>query len=131
MSDQKWDSILVGAADLAKNHEVDPTFHEKRVRKTKKMPGEKAQDERVTDAANSFKVNVFLPTLDRVLAQLKERFSTENLSMMKQMQVFSPMSLMSNKDVTAADIHNLCEFYGIDPLVFAKERRVLCIIQTG
>ena len=80
------------------------------------MPGKKAQDERITDAANSFKVNVFVPTLDRVLVQLKERFSTENLSMMKQMQVFSPMSLMSNKDVTAADIHELCEFYGFDPL---------------
>ena len=123
LSDEKWDSILVEAADFAKNHDVDPTFPEKRVRKTKKMPGEKAQDERITDAANSFKVNVFVPTLDRVLVQLKERFSTENLSMMKQMQVFSPMSLMSNKDVTAADIHELCEFYGFDPLVIARERK--------
>ena len=87
------------------------------------MPGEKTQDERITDAANSFKVNVFVPTLDRVLVQLKERFSTENLSMMKQMQVFSPMNPMSNKDVTAADIHELCEVYGFDPLVIARERK--------
>jgi len=41
--------------------------------------------------------------------------------MMKQMQLVSPMSLMSNKDVTAADIHELCEFYGFDPLVNARE----------
>jgi len=37
------------------------------------------------------------------------------------MQLLSPMSLMSNKDVTAADIHELCEFYGVDPLVIARE----------
>jgi len=54
-----------------------------------------------TDADNSFKVNVQV--------QLKERFSTDNLSMMKQMQLFSPMSRMSNKDVTTVDIHELCE----------------------
>ena len=129
LSDEKWDSILVGAADFAastKNHDVDPTFPENRVRKTKKMPGEKAQDERITDAANSFKVNVFVPTLDRVLVQLKERFSTENLSIMKQM-VFPPMSLMSNKDVTAADIHELCKFYGFTPLIIATEcKEFLC-----
>jgi len=41
--------------------------------------------------------------------------------MMKQMQFLSPMSLMSNKDVTAADIHELCEFYGFYPLVIARE----------
>ena len=87
------------------------------------MPGEKAKDERITDAANSFKINVFVPTLDRVLVQLKERFSTDNVSIMKQMQVFSPASLMSNKDVTAEDIHELCVFYGFDPLVIATERQ--------
>jgi hypothetical protein len=36
LSDEKWDGILVEAADIAKNHDVDPTFPEKRVRKTKK-----------------------------------------------------------------------------------------------
>ena len=123
LSDEKWDSILVEAAEFAKNHDIDPTFTEKRVRKTKRMPGEKAKDERITDAANSFKINVFVPTLDRVLVQLKERFSTDNVSIMKQMQVFSPGSLMSNKDVTAEDIHELCVFYGFDPLVIATERQ--------
>jgi len=58
---EKWDSILVEATDFAKNHDVAPTFVEKMARKTKKMPVEKAQDERITDAANSFKVNVFVP----------------------------------------------------------------------
>ena len=51
------------------------------------------------------------------------QFSTDNVSIMKQMQVFSPGSLMSNKDVTAMDIHELCVFYGFDPLVIATERQ--------
>jgi len=55
--------------------------------------------------------------------QLKERFSTENLSMMKQMQLFSLMSLMSNNDVTTVENYELCEFYGFDPLVIARERK--------
>ena len=73
---------------------------------------------------------MFVPTLDRVLVQLKELFSTGNLSMMKLMQVFSPMSLMSNKDVTAADIHELCEFYVIDLLVIARERKEFSVSYT-
>ena len=31
--------------------------------------------------------------------------------------------MMSNKDVTATDIHELCEFYGFDPLIIARERK--------
>jgi len=58
----------------------------------------------------------------RFFIQLKERSSSENLSMMKQMQLFSPISLMSNKDDTAEDIRELCEFYGFDPLAIARER---------
>jgi len=72
LSDNKWDSILVYAAYFAKNHDVDPTFPEKGSGKHRKMPGEKTQDERITDTANSFKVNVFMSTLDRMLVQLKE-----------------------------------------------------------
>jgi len=72
LSVKKWRSILVEAADLAKNHDVGPTFPDKRVRKTKKMPGEKAQHARMTDAASSFKVDVFVLTLYRTCACVTE-----------------------------------------------------------
>lgn len=132
LSDEKWHSILVEAAELAKNHNIDPTFTKKGSGKRREcsVRRQKVKD-RITDAANSFKGNVIVPTLDRVLVQLQERFITENMSLMKQMLVFSPRSLVSNKDVTAEDIHELCVFYGFNPLVIATERKEFSVSYRG
>ena len=79
------------------------------------MAGELTTDERVQDAEQRMKVEVFKAATDSLSTQLKERFQTEDLNMLTAMSFFSPTALLSEKQVvTEKDIRVLCAFYGID-----------------
>jgi len=120
--DDAWEKVMADARTFAEKHGIEPKLHQKRQRKTKKMPGEQCSDERVVGEDQALKVNVYIRALDTVLVALEERFSGENLVLLKQMQLFTPKSLSVKTLVTHEDIAELCEFYGLAAVELARER---------
>ena len=43
-------------------------------------------------SSESFKVNVYFPTIDVILAEMKERFSSSNISLLKSVACLDPKS---------------------------------------
>lgn len=113
---------MADARTFAEKHGIEPKLHQKRQRKTKKMPGERCSDERIIGEDQTLKVNVYIRALDTVLVALEDRFSGENLILLKQMQLFTPKSLSSRILVTEDDIAELCAFYGLAVVELARER---------
>ena len=120
-SDEQWQQIMLEAKEFADRHAIEPTFPEKRLRRTKKMSDELASDESVQDAEKRVKTIVFRGVLDSVYVQLRERFEAEDLAMMRCMRIFTPACLMSATNITEDDIKELCEFYHVDTSVVLKE----------
>jgi hypothetical protein len=120
--DDAWEKVLSDARAFAAKHGIEPKLHQKRQRKTKKMPGEQCSDERVVDDDQALKVNVYIRSLDTVLVALEDRFSDENLLFLKQIQLFTPKSLSKGTRVAEDDIAELCEFYGLSAVQLARER---------
>jgi len=87
--DDAWEKVMADARTFAEKHGIEPKLHQKRQRKTKKMPGEQCSDERVVGEDQALKVNVYIRALDTVLVALEDRFSGENLVLLKQMQLLS------------------------------------------
>jgi hypothetical protein len=86
------------------------------------MPGEKSRDERIQDPENSFKVHAYIPALDKLLSQFKDRFTDNTIDIMKEMQYFSPAHLLAAKaDIVASQVKALCTFYGLQAKVVARE----------
>ena len=120
-SDEHWRSLIDEASNFAIEHDIQPVFPQRRIRKTKLMPGEIARDERLTESNESFKVNVFIRTVDEVLMQMKERFSDDTVTILKEMQHFTPATLRRKKPIGPDDIHNLCQYYNLDAEALVKE----------
>ena len=57
------------------------------------MPGETVSDQRIQSPEESYKVNVFIFSLDTVTSQLQERFTVQTVRLMKEMQIFSTNAL--------------------------------------
>jgi hypothetical protein len=61
--------------------------------------------------------------MDTVIAQLSDRFAEDKIPLMVQMQSFAPWKLMPEECVSSESIKELCEFYGLDPVLIARELR--------
>ena len=69
------------------------------------MSDEVVRDERIQNPHQAFKTTAYLPALDKVLAQLKDRFSGETIDIMREMYYFTPVFFLSEKpDVTRSQI---------------------------
>lgn len=66
------------AVVLANSFNIKPVFENKRKRKVKKFYDELLEDERLSDAEQLFKVEIFFCTLDILANQLKIRFESIN-----------------------------------------------------
>lgn len=66
------------AVVLANSFNIRPVFENKRKRKVKKFYDELLEDERLSDAEQLFKVDIFFCTLDILANQLKIRFESIN-----------------------------------------------------
>ena len=120
--DEHWQKIALMAKDFAVAHNISPEFASKRRRKVKRMPGEMAVDEPIHEREAAFKATVYIYALDTVLAQLQDRFSDANVSIMREMQYFSPKYLMStSRDCEPTDIDCLCTFYKIESGIICRE----------
>ena len=114
-----WDEILEQAKSFAAANEIEATFKPVRIRRTKVMSGETTPDERIQNPEQSYKVKVFIHSVDVVLVQLKERFNTANKQLLTGMQVFTPLSLLS--DVQEDDVRAVCDFYQLDATHLVRE----------
>jgi len=119
--DDHWRQTLKDSKDFAALHGVESTFPVTRRRKMKKMPGELASDENVQDPKMCMKISVFRAVVDNVYVQLRERFQTQELTMMQCMRFFTPPCLTSAVTITPEDIKEFCDFYHIDTPVVIRE----------
>jgi hypothetical protein len=120
--DEHWTELLKQASIFAVKHDIEPSFAVKRPRRVKCMPGEKLRDERIQDPEKSFKVHAYIPALDKLLSQFKDRFTDNTTDIMKEMQYFSPAHLLAAKaDIVASQVKALCTFYGLQAKVVARE----------
>lgn len=120
-ADEHWQVLLSDAEAFAIEHDIQPVFAGKRVRTTKRMPGELARDEKVVEFSENFKVTVYIRAIDSILTQLQERFSEDTICFLKEMQLFTPASLSSRRNLSSNDIHRLCAYYDLDSSVVCRE----------
>jgi hypothetical protein len=90
-------------------HDIRPIFKEK-TKKVKRMPGELAHDEPIENAEHAFKVTVFIPVLDTVIAQLQGRFSLHETKLLTEMHAFTPSSLLRTTETDLAE-DDISELY--------------------
>jgi len=118
--DHRWTEIMQEAKEFADKHNLSSNFIEKRQRRTPRMAGENVSDERIQTAEAHIKNNVFIVSLDTLLAAMEDRFTDQNLNMMKEMQLFAPAQL--SKCIQPEDISELCDFYGFSAVEVVRER---------
>jgi hypothetical protein len=86
-----------------------------------RQPDENAANEPITDEYERFRIQVLHVCLDTVIVQLSDRFAADKFSIFVQMQSFAPWKLMTDEYVNSETIKELCEFYGLDPVLVARE----------
>ena len=88
------------------------------------MPGETVSDQRIQSPEESYKVNVFIFSLDTVTTQFQERFTVLSVRLMKEMQIFSTNALTSDAAVSSEhDIVGLCDLYSLETAQVVRELR--------
>lgn len=71
---ESFESFKSKATETARKYDIDPTFPEKRRRKTKKHFDELASDHRFENQEEVFRVTIFNSVLDIIINQLDARF---------------------------------------------------------
>jgi len=77
------------------------------------MAGEVARDESLV-GEERLKVAMFMPVLDQLIMQLNERFSNEQVGLMKEITLISSGALKRDCTIRSSDIENLTRTYGLD-----------------
>lgn len=119
--DQFYLTIKQEVTDFCNEHQIYPQLRSRRIRKKKRMAGEQADDESIADREQAYKTEVIIRSLDVILQQLNDRFSSENVDFLREMKFFTPANLLSSPEVTATDIQHLCKFYHVDSSAVAAE----------
>lgn len=130
-ADQCFTEIKQNSTDFCNEHGINPNLRTRRYLFKKRMPGEVAVDERIQDIDRAYKVEVVLPVLDIILQQLHDRFTEENVSLLREMKHFTPGSLISSDSICPDDIKNICQFYNLDAITIARERNAFAPIFTS
>jgi len=117
-----WNKLTTDATKFAVLHDFDAQLPATRLRRVPTSAGEQASDERLTDSKERFRTEVFNTALDAFIAQITDRFAPDKMQLTVQMQYFTPWKLMTDEDVPPESMKELCSFYGLDPVVIARER---------
>jgi hAT family C-terminal dimerisation region len=88
----KFDTMKEEAVTVCNKWGVAPTFEQKRKSKRKRHFDELAEDSRLTDPEDCFRINVFYAVLDIVNSQLKQRFAAM-LAVNEKFSVLNPAVL--------------------------------------
>jgi hypothetical protein len=76
-TDDKWAATMKMAADLAKDLDITAELHQERRRKVPRRLDDGSSASAYFDATEQLKINLYFNTLDRIIAQLTERFPDE------------------------------------------------------
>ena len=122
-----WTKIVAEAKSFANQHGITDVKIVERPKSKRLLAGEEARDECRT-GEERLRVAMFVPVLDQLTVQLKERFSDEQIGLMKEMSLFSSGALMSGHAISSADIGLPCltRTYGLDSQAIATEYKEFC-----
>lgn len=120
-SSATFNKVIADAKYFANAHNIDDKLTASRVRRVPRLSGEDALDDPVTEAVERFRIAVFNVSLDCVVSQLRDRFSSDKIPIIMQMQHFAPCKLMADEQTTPDSIRDLCVFYGYDPVLISRE----------
>ena len=105
-------------------HAVEENFdgiewEEKRISRSRRMPGELAQDEPATSAEENWRHEVFYAAADPVIAEINGRFSSSR-HVLEAFSIFSPKAFSTFSEVypttghVEENVKEFCETYKID-----------------
>ena len=127
-SDSSWQHLFDYAQQVAELHDIP--VHSLQPKRHTRLPS-RFDDSVVLESTgsrvcistnNEYKVDVYLPILDSFLGELKERFSTRNVKIMKAIQACSPQL----KDFLDPDsLHSLTENYSMDHSSLTMEAKLV------
>ena len=130
-SDSEWETIIEKSVAFASKHNISAEFPDERLRRKKKMAGEKSHDERNSGIIR-FKVETFIKVLDEVIQQFDSSFDKENVLFMRQLSLFTPSKLfvLGNYGaiVQIKDIKEICQRYEVDADEVAQELKDFAVI---
>jgi hypothetical protein len=113
--------VMTNAKTFASARGIQTKLPAPRTRRVPRQPDENAADEPIIDEYERFRVEVLNVCLDTVIAQLSDRFAADKFPIFIQMQSFAPWKLMTEENVNSESIKELCDFYGLDPVLVARE----------
>jgi len=119
--DSSWEEMWQLSVNFAATHSIETTKVQRK-RKVPRMADERCRDEAPDDAQKRLKTGVYIMALDAMIIQLDDRFPESNITLFRQMSVFTEKRLKSSPfNVTEQDITLLCERYGFDAHEAMKE----------
>ncbi|ESN91393.1 hypothetical protein HELRODRAFT_165422 [Helobdella robusta] len=119
-ADLTWKTICSESKSFATAHGISPDFDFERRRTKKKMFDERCSDE-CSVGINKMKNECFLIVLDEVNQQMKNRFEQQNLVFLKELSLFTPKTLLSNRCVKTSEIETVCSQYSVNAEDVANE----------
>jgi len=119
-ADSTWKEIYDKSVSFASSHGVSTDFPFERRRAKKKMADELCEDEHLV-GLNKFKTETLITVLDEANQQMFSRFKEQNLIFMRQLAIFTPKILLSDRTINTTDIEIICNQYGVDSCIVAAE----------
>ena len=117
-----WTKIISEAKSIARMHGIADVSIVERTKLKRRMAGENATDES-RSGEERLRVDMFKTVLDQLIVQLQERFSEEQIGLMKEMSLFSSGALKSGSQISPTDITHLKQTYHLDSDAIAAEYR--------
>ena len=119
-----WTKIIEEAKISARMHGIIDVSIVERTKLKRRMAGENSTDES-RSGEERLRVAMFVPVLDQLIVQLQERFSDEQIGLMK-MSLFSSGALKSGSTISPTDITHLTQTYHLDSDAIAAEYSDFC-----
>ena len=70
--------------------------------------------------------DMFLPVIDQICGQRKDRFSDDQMGLLSEMSLFSSGNLKQGSSITVNDIKQLTDIYNLDSLAIVNEYSDFC-----
>ena len=112
---------MTEAKQFAEAHGIHASLPASCTRRVPRQPDENAVDDPIIDQNERFRIGVLNVCLDTVIAQLTDRFAADKMPIIAQMQHLAQQKLMTEEFVSPDSIKELCEFYGLDPVLISRE----------
>lgn len=105
----KWANQQLEKEDL--ESQIENSLPQKRLRKKKRMPGENAVDEVISDPDEAFRINIFNVIIDTAVSTLERRFEEFNNEIYADLAWLDPRSFNEIKvnGLQAPALEKLCE----------------------